>query len=688
MARVQPLLYSGRQRAVAGGHDVSREVVHQRGASRPGLVRLKPPNLSLRVKAILAIIAVMLLLLGTFVSLGVKQHHAMMEEEVKKNTLWLATTLATSLGPLLNLNEPQALGELLDKTLADEDVLYVVLRKPSGELLAVRQKARPLARKLVAAPFDPNRNEQIRELGDPGHWFHVAGHVFEIVKPVHRDGETLAWLQLGIHTVRLNREVARATYRGIRLFLLFFLLGAIFIILIDRKVQRILSRLIHTIRQMASGDFSQRVEIKTGDALEELGESCNRMADALRERDAQIQQHQQELEIKVATRTRQLRDEKTKLKAILDHVPSGFLLLDREQRVQMVSANFETITGRPISNLVGKCCTVSLWNDQLCRSCLTHDCLDAHEMRSDVVQVEEAEKSRHFERVCIPIRKRGRVEYVLEIITEITQRQLLQENMIRAEKLAATGEMAAVIAHEMRNSLTSVNMILQLLKETAAEKDLDLESIQVALNSIQRMERVVGQLLRFARPKPLLRHASDLNALVRECVEMTRPHFQRHGASVELALAPDMPLVHVDGERFKEALVNLLLNAEQALDGQGQVRVRTGRNVLKTRLSEVSSLRSENGVGLDGDKKLYPEIVLPPGTETVFVEVTDTGCGIARKHLQRIFDPFFTTKINGTGLGLPLVKRTVNEHGGLVRVHSKPGKGSTFTILLPVEAHA
>ncbi len=205
----------------------------------------KNVKLSLRVKAVLAIVTLELILLGTFVFLSVKRYHAMMEEEMKNKYFWLAKTLTAGLAPALHANNLTQVERLLEQTFQDEDALYIIVRNDDGEILVSRQKAALRPYDLTNQSFQPRTDDIFREIGDPPKdIFHKEGHIFEIIKPIESEFTRDGWLQLGLITVRLNRVVADATYWGLRILILFFAIGAILVALIDRKVQRTISRLI------------------------------------------------------------------------------------------------------------------------------------------------------------------------------------------------------------------------------------------------------------------------------------------------------------------------------------------------------------------------------------------------------------------------------------------------------------
>lgn len=262
--------------------------------------------------------------------------------------------------------------------------------------------------------------------------------------------------------------------------------------------------------------------------------------------------------------------------------------------------------------------------------------------------------------------------------------ELEREQLIHSEKLAATGEMAAVIAHEIRNSLTSVKMILQLQSESE-KSDSDRRRVSVALSSIYRMEAVVNDLLKFASPSPMRFRLHDLNQVVKESIAFSRHQFDRRGIRLITELGSNLSETTFDFEHLKEALINIILNASQAVSEDGEIRIRTEVIEMPRALTDPFYIGSQNPLGRapaqEGDGSA---VTLGRGTFAEKVEIADNGCGIPQENLRRIFDPFYTTKVNGTGLGLPMAKRIINEHGGVILVDSRPDEGSIFTVLLPL----
>ncbi|MBI2502106.1 MAG: PAS domain-containing protein, partial [Candidatus Latescibacteria bacterium] len=292
-----------------------------------------------------------------------------------------------------------------------------------------------------------------------------------------------------------------------RFFSIFFILfvgtSAILAYFATIQFTRPIRRLQQGAEVIAAGNFGHRLRTGTYDELEHLAEAFNRMAESLQDREARIRRHESELEALVAERTRELSEEKGWLQAILDNVPSAFVMLDPDLTIRSASAAFERITGRALDQARGRKCYDLLWDEQACANCSARRALQSGQIVAEVDQVAGRDgDARYLERVAIPIRVNGRIERVLEVITDVTERKRIEAQMIRTEKLAAVGEMASIIAHEVRNSLTSVKIILQLEMERQDLNGTDREALEVAANSALRMESMVSDLLKFARPTP------------------------------------------------------------------------------------------------------------------------------------------------------------------------------------------
>jgi signal transduction histidine kinase len=243
------------------------------------------------------------------------------------------------------------------------------------------------------------------------------------------------------------------------------------------------------------------------------------------------------------------------------------------------------------------------------------------------------------------------------------QNSQVYERMKERERLAALGQMAAGLAHEIRNPLGSIKGAAQVLEPISAESadTSTKEFLGIIVEEVDRLNKIVSQFLDYARPyrgdqKPL-----DANDVVRKTLQLIEKETQAVRVETSTSLVDGLPPVRADAEQLRQVFLNLALNAVQAMPQGGQLAVST-------------SLRRSTR----------------RGAAAAFLEVRfrDTGVGIPPQDLRNLFIPFFTTKDKGTGLGLPISQRIIENHGGTIEVRSQPGAGATFTVLLPVEADA
>ena len=251
----------------------------------------------------------------------------------------------------------------------------------------------------------------------------------------------------------------------------------------------------------------------------------------------------------------------------------------------------------------------------------------------------------------------GRIIYrdtIAPLQTKLVHSQNLLE---RQEKLATLGTLAAGIAHEIRNPLTSLKARLYTLEKhlqavPAARKDTDIISAEIS-----RLEHIVQDVLSFARPSDPKLEIICADNVIREVQGLMSPDLERRGLQLVVQSSPGF-LIRADSGHLKQVLVNLVRNAAEATEGAGTVRLRT------------RSARAPLG-GRE--------------TEAVILEVADDGKGIPPEVEKRLFDPFFSTKETGTGLGLPIAARIVERHGGILQYQTRPGHGTTFGVVLPRE---
>lgn len=464
-------------------------------------------------------------------------------------------------------------------------------------------------------------------------------------------------------------------------FLVLFLCFAIGLgLLATRQFTRPISQLQRGAEIIAEGHYEHRLDVETHDEIERLAAQFNRMAASLQEHDQELREHRVHLEDMVVQRTQELSEEKTKLQVLLDNVPSAFVLLDQSLRVLTVSAAFTRVTGLPSDEAIGKAYEeVDEVGHRMFGGVFSNG---AMESRTKQI-LHPGTGNRILEYVAVPMREKSVLSALLLIITDITERKRLEQQMVQTEKLTAAAELSSMIAHEFRNALTSVKMIIQLFGESKHFSRPERKSLAVALDSIRHMEGIVTELLSFARPKPLEFKAASVNRILDDSIDFIRPHAQRKEISLVSRLDANVGDLPLDESLLKEAIINILLNGIQALEANGQERKRGKVTATSKRVSLSTPITDSISRGGD-EKTSAPGITLARRTDCVRIRISDNGCGIADDQLRRIFDPFYTTKANGTGLGLPMVQRTVAAHGGILQVVSTLNKGTTFSIYLPI----
>ncbi len=226
--------------------------------------------------------------------------------------------------------------------------------------------------------------------------------------------------------------------------------------------------------------------------------------------------------------------------------------------------------------------------------------------------------------------------------------RLYSTQMSRAEHLATLGELAAGLAHEIRNPLAGIAGVMEIIGQDLPPSSPGRQVLQEVQQEVHRIDRIISELLDYARPKPAQFRPADLYATAERAVTLARQQVMSRPIEVRLSKEGNLPPVVHDPGQIQQVLLNLLINSIQAMNGHGSVAVTLAQ---------------------EGDQ--------------VLARVKDTGQGIAPKDLDKLFRPFFTTKGHGTGLGLSLARRIVENHGGRIEVESVPGEGTEFKVWLP-----
>jgi len=237
------------------------------------------------------------------------------------------------------------------------------------------------------------------------------------------------------------------------------------------------------------------------------------------------------------------------------------------------------------------------------------------------------------------------------LFKDLSEVQALRREIARNQRLASIGRLAAGVAHEIRNPLSSIKGFATYFKERYQGNKDDQQTASIMIQEVERLNRVVGQLLEFARPINISRKPTSIAAIIEDSLRLVEREAFIKNIKIETRFSSPVNEVFIDPDRINQVLLNLYLNAVEAMENGGRLSV-----VLL----------------LDEEKKW------------IKISVKDTGAGIKKEELAHIFDPYFTTKPSGTGLGLAIVHNIIDSHDGKMKVESSPGKGTTVTLFLPI----
>jgi len=256
----------------------------------------------------------------------------------------------------------------------------------------------------------------------------------------------------------------------------------------------------------------------------------------------------------------------------------------------------------------------------------------------------------------IPLRDQNRhFSGALIVMIDLTELRRLESELHHSERLAAIGKLAATLAHEIKNPLASIKTFVQIVKSGEADEEVRSNFAEVVFNEVERVDNLLQELLDLSKPEVLHKKECNMNKIVEETLYSLLQEAKKREIELEQVLDKNVPTFPVDPQRMKQVILNLVINAMEAMDKRGKITVYSGFEKVDGRMGKY------------------------------LLKVKDTGKGIAEEEIPKIFEIFYTTKKGGSGLGLALVKKIVEAHGGSIKVKSELGKGSEFMVILPVK---
>ena len=332
---------------------------------------------------------------------------------------------------------------------------------------------------------------------------------------------------------------------------------------------------------------------------------------------------------------------------LVENMPMGLVAMDRESRIIAFNQTAEFVLRKTAGEVIGQ-----MAKDVLPEAC--RDLLRTLEVEKQIIAKEidcslTDGRTIPLEVIATVLEEEDGARGVVVLFRDITEIKQLKKEIAQSQRLASLGSLAAGVAHEIRNPLSSIKGFATYFKERYRDNPDDSQTADIMVQEVDRLNRVIGQLLDYARPMTMNRRETAIQTVIQHALRMIESQAREKGVVIQTELQADVAALLIDPDRIKQVFLNLYLNAIGAMEGGG---------ILSVALLSMTDRR-------------------------IRIEVRDTGVGIDPKNLDRIFDPYFTTKSSGTGLGLAIVQKIIEAHRGEIQVASTPGLGTTVSVILP-----
>jgi len=587
-----------------------------------------------------------------------RQRTAIVDETERRGQVLAKDLAAISLGQLLLYNFT-ALEQNVARLASEQDVVYALILDADGRLVADSGRPERIGQVLsghvdrhAAAATEPlMQNATLRS----------GRVVYDFAAPIIVQERKWGTVRVGLSKHRMDALIRRTRWELGALTVATLIVGGLAAALVARRISRPVQRVAEGAAAISRGELDLRIDPVTDDEIGRLAVAFNHMAAQLRHQRSALQSTNLEL--------RQRLDELADLKSYTDNIlaslTTGIVTVDLDGRVVTLNPAAEMMTGFFAGEVAGRYCTEVFAQTPELGEIL----MEAIGCRVASPGVTATLRRRNGRTVPIEISTvplkggDGKDLGVIAAMRDITVVRELEQRLRRSDRLAALGSLAAGLAHEIKNPLTSLLTFSRHLTRRFDDEQFRAKFQSVVPRELERINGIVERLLELSRPARLTFSPVRLPALIERAAELYAHEMETSGVRVVREYARDLPTVWADPNALYQALVNLVRNALDAMPTGGRLTLRAGW--------------ADGGAALAGR---HPAA----GARRLRVEIADSGAGINPGDADRVFNPFFTTKDGGTGLGLALTHKIVEDHGGSIDFRSVPGAGTTFRLDIPL----
>ena len=619
--------------------------------------------MSLQTKLLLGTLVVLVVIMtGVIAVVEERQRNAIVGEVQRRGEVLARSLAATSTAPLLLYNFT-ALEQNVAQVAREADVIYAILLDAEGKIVA--HSRRP---DLVGTPLEGPLNQRAAEtdrlLVQESVRPKSKDAIYDVAFPIYIESQRWGTARVGLSRRRMDAQIRRTRWELASLSLATLVVGGLAAAFVARRIARPVRQLAAGAEAIARGDLDQRMEPATADEIGQLATTFNHMA-------AQLRQHRAEIESTNAELRRQLEhvaELKNYTDSILVSVTSGIVTLDLDGRVATLNPAAEMLTGLFAPDVAARYCLEVFAHSPELGQML----MDALERRSWITNVSLTLRRPNgstlpIEMSAAPLRGReGKDLGVVGIFSDVTVLRELEEQVRRVDRLAALGTLAAGLAHEIKNPLTTLRTFTSFMPRKFDDERFRERFQRVVPHELERINAIVEQLLELARPARLDFRAVRVSELIDRALDLYANQMEADGIAVRREYARDCPPIEADPEYLYQAFVNLIANALDAMKSGGRLTVRL--MPYRTAGDAPRAVQSQ--------------------ARYIKAEIEDTGEGIASSEADKVFNPFFTTKASGTGLGLALTHKIVEDHRGRITFRSTTAAGTTFRVVLPLSPGA